>query len=103
MFFSTNRCCSVPLHVLLTDLIESQGGSYHLIRALDRFGAIASADTHRRYVQYIIEKQLEVGMCMHDLDISKFTVVTIDNIDFLQRHSQVYCGDQSRGFHGAST
>ena len=31
MFFATNRCCSIPLHVLLTDLIDSQGGSHELI------------------------------------------------------------------------
>ena len=44
MFFATNS--SVPLHVLLTDLIESQGGSYELIKTLNKFGAVASIDIH---------------------------------------------------------
>ncbi len=41
MFFAHNKCCSVPLHLLLTDLIDSQGGSSELIRILNRFGAVA--------------------------------------------------------------
>ena len=36
------------------------------------------------------------------MDLRKFTVVTVDNIDFLQRHAMVYCGDQSRSWHGTS-
>lgn len=101
MFFATNTSCSVPLHVLLTDVIESQGGSYDLIRTLNKFGAVASIDTHRRYVQYQVQKQMEVGL-LNDLDRQKFTVVTVDNIDFLQRHAMVYCGDQGRSWHGTT-
>ena len=33
------------MDLLLTDLIDSQGGSCELIRVLNRFGAIASSDT----------------------------------------------------------
>ena len=39
---------------------------------------------------------------MNNLDLLKFIVATVDNIDFLQRHSMVYCGDQGRSWHGTT-
>jgi len=60
VLFGTNRCCSVPLHLLLTDLIDSQGGSNELIRLSNRLGAVASVETHRRYVQFQLEKKSPV-------------------------------------------
>ena len=56
MLFTTNSQCSFPLRVLLTDAIETCGGSPRLTRLLNRFGACASTDTHDRYVQYRVEK-----------------------------------------------
>ena len=101
MLFATNRCCSVPLHILLTDLIDSQGGSYELIRILNRLGAVASVDTHRRYVQFQVAQKMSAGL-LQNLDLSLFTVTSVDNIDFLQRHSFVYSGDQGRSWHGTT-
>ena len=101
MLFNTNRTCSVPLHILLTDLVEAQGGSSELIRLLNTVGAIASADTHQRYVQYQVERKYKKGI-LSELEMDRFTVVSIDNIDFLQRHAFVYCGDQSRSWHGTT-
>ena len=100
MFFATNTCCSFPLHVLLTDIVDSQGGSYELIRILNKFGAIASVDTHRRYVQYQVSKIQEVGVC-HQLNPGVLSIVTIDNVDIAQRHAMVY-NRQNRGFHGTT-
>ena len=80
MLFATNRCCSVPLHILLTDLIDSQGGSYELIRILNRIGAVASVDTHRRYVQFQVAQKMSAGL-LQNLDLSLFTVTSVDNID----------------------
>lgn len=37
-----------------------------------------------------------------ELNLDNFTAVSIDNIDFLQRHSFVFCGDQSRSWHGTT-
>ena len=59
ILFNTNRTCSVPLHVLLTDLVESQGGSSELVHLLNSVGAIASVDTHQRHVQFYIERKRE--------------------------------------------
>ena len=39
-----NWCCSVPLHILLTDYIEASGGSSELITMLNRLGAVASSE-----------------------------------------------------------
>ena len=101
MLFATTRCCSVPLHILLTDLIDSQVGSYELIRILNRLGAVASVDTHRRYIQFQVAQKMSAGL-LHNLDLSLFTVTSVDNIDFLQRHSFVYSGDQGRSWHGTT-
>ena len=101
MLFATNRCCSVPSHILLTDLIDSQGGSYELIRILNRIGAVASVDTHRCYVQFQVAQKMSAGL-LQNLDLSLFTVTSVDNIDFLQRHSFVYSGDQGRSWHGTT-
>ena len=46
--------CTLTLR--LTDLIDSQGRSCGLIRVFNRFGAIASSDTHRQYVQLVQQK-----------------------------------------------
>ena len=101
ILFNTNRSSSVPLHLLLTDLVEFQGGSSELIHFLNSVGAIASADTLQRHVQFYIEKRRKRGI-LSELDLEKFTIVSIDNIDFLQRHASVYCGDQSRSWHGTT-
>ncbi len=69
MFFAHNKCCSVPLHLLLTDLIDSQGGSSELIRILNRFGAVASNDTHRRYVQFKVQQKMKSGY-LNDLNLN---------------------------------
>ena len=57
IFFNTNCTCSVPMHLLLTNLVEAHGGSSELIRLLNSVGAIASAVTHQRYVQFQIERK----------------------------------------------
>ena len=101
MLFNTNRMCSVPLHLLLTDLVEAQGGSSELVRLLNNVGAIASADTHQRHVQFYIERKRKEGI-LSELNVEQFTVVSVYNIDFLQRHAYVYCGDQSRSWHGTT-
>lgn len=98
MLFNTNRSCSMPMHVLLTDLVDAQGGSIELIRTLNRLGAIACADTQQRYVQFVVEKQLREGLVL-ELDKKVFWAVTVDNLDFLKPHAFVFSGDQTRSIH----
>ena len=44
---------------------------------------------------------LKAGL-LSELSEDKFTVVSVDNIDWLQRHAAVYCGDQKRSWHGTT-
>ncbi len=39
---------------------------------------------------------------LNDLNLNNFTVATVDNIDFLPKHSFVFHGDQSRSWHGTT-
>ncbi len=48
LLFCTDDRCSVPLHTLVTDTVDSQGGSALLIRLLNRLGVCASFDTLNR-------------------------------------------------------
>ena len=86
----------MPLHILLTDLIDSQGGSYELIRILNRLGAVASVRTVSCGAENVCrcspEPRFESVHCN----------IRVDNIDFLQRHSFVYSGDQGRSWHGTT-
>ena len=44
-FCANGGHCSIPLHVLLTDYIDANGGSVKVITILNRFGAVASIET----------------------------------------------------------
>ena len=46
LMFCTNSQCNMPFHVLLTDVIESYGGSSELIKLFNRLRVVASRDTH---------------------------------------------------------
>ncbi len=45
LLFCTDERCSMPLHTLLTDLVDSQGGTKVLVKILNRFG-ICDPQTH---------------------------------------------------------
>ena len=82
LMFCTNRKFSIPLHILLTDIVDSCGGSKELIQILNHFGAIASTDSHKRYIQYQITRRLQEGLTAN-LHKDAFTVLSVDDIDFL--------------------
>ena len=44
--FCTDDRCSFPLHTLVTDLVDSQGGSALLIKILNRLGVYVHHPTH---------------------------------------------------------
>ena len=49
LLFCTDERCHLPLHALITDALESNGGSTMLIKMLNRLGACSSADTLARH------------------------------------------------------
>ena len=98
IFFCADSRCSNPMYVLLTDIVDSHGGSNELIEVLNRIGAIASLDTRNRAILPVIKKAQESGI----LSPSAFTICFFDNLDYLSSNATVYCGDQHRSWHGTS-
>ena len=101
ILFCTDDKCSFPLHTLITDTIESQGGSGVLVKILNRLGVCASLDTLSRFIQY----KADSSKCNNKpryLNPESFTVVSADNIDFMHSFARVYCGQQTSSWHGTT-
>lgn len=90
----------MPLHTLITDLIESQGGSSVLVRSLNRLGVCACADTLARFIQHRVSCSDE--NLLKRLPEDAFTIVSADNIDFMHSFAQVFCGNQKASWHGTT-
>ena len=101
IFFTMNRQCSFPIHTLIADAIKTWGGSNKLVRVLNRLGVCASSETHARYIQYRVKKVLEEGP-MAKFPGDAFTLVSVDNIDFIHSYARVYCGKQVSSWHGTT-
>ena len=71
-----------------------------MVTVLNRFGAVASADTHSRFLQDLSADSK--AMLEHNLSPNAFCIVSVDNIDILQSHAQVYASDSHRSYHGTS-
>ena len=87
--FCTNDRCSIPVHTLITDTIESCGGSTQLVRTLNRLGVCSSADTLARAIQYRVKERENRGP-EHDCVPNAITIISADNIDFLHSYAQVF-------------
>ena len=98
LLFCTDDRCSMPVHTLMTDLVESQGGSALLIKIMNRLGACASADTLSRFIQYKVTSLDQRKQLKPD----SFTVVSADNVDFLHSYARVFCGNQNSSWHGTT-
>ena len=90
ILFCTDARCSRPLHQLLMNVVESQGGSAVLIKILNRLGVCASADTLSRFVQHKIHTGVLKAMKCKDT----FMALSVDNIDFRHGFSRVNVGQQ---------
>ena len=100
MMFCINNKYTIPLHTLVIDPIEGQGGSAILIKMLNQLGLCASADTPARYIQHkSINEEAAMNCC---LTSDSFMVVSADNIDFLHSYARVYKGSKNSSWHGLS-
>ena len=102
--FSVHSCfvlmMTIQLHMLVTDVIEGQGGSATLIKILNQLGVCSSADTLSRYIlNRTSNPQTRMDQCLNQ---DGFTIVSTDNIDFLHSYARVYKGSQNSGWHGVS-
>ena len=83
----------------MTDVIESCGGSQCLIRILIWLGVCASIETHRRYVQYQVQRLRKEGP-MKECPEDTLTIFSADNLDYIHSFSRAYCEKQQSSWHG---
>ncbi len=86
---------------IITDLIESCGGSTKLIRYLNRLGICSSLDTLSRVIQQHVKMREHKGP-EQELCSSAMIIVSADNIDFLHKYAHNFCGRQSTSWHGTT-
>ena len=101
IIFITNSECNSPFHAVLSDVIESCGGSTELITILNRFGICSSVDTLKHIIHSASVDRRSAGTKSLLVD-SAFTIASTDNVDFLQSNAAVYSGDQHRSWHATS-
>ena len=80
----------MPMHLLIADLIESQGGTAFLIQELNKLGVCSSQETLKRFIQSKVDTKVGKHPCQTFFNCDSFTVVSVDNIDFLYIASQGY-------------
>ena len=100
ILFCTNNWCSMPVHVLLTDVIKAGGGSSECVRILNRLGAIACEETHNRLVTRVSSKRK--NEILLELTSKECRLASIDNIDVLLSNASAYAGKPSNIWHGTS-
>ena len=72
----------LPMHNLITDMVDSYGGSTKLIQSLNRLGMCSSLDTLSGVVQQQVTIQEQKGP-EKELCPLVMMIVSADNIDFL--------------------
>ena len=91
-----NEDFTIPLHTLITDIVDGQGGSALLIRILNRLGVCSSLESLNRYMQ---DKRANRENCInHALSSDSFTVISLDNIDFVHSYARIF----KSSWHGTS-
>ena len=75
ILFCTDDRCSQPLHTLVTDVVDGQGGSAQLVRILNRLGVCTSIDSLSCFIQNHIQqcKDEYKDKCLNP---TSFTVVS---------------------------
>ena len=102
LMFCANNQCSMPLHILVADLVESQGGTAFLIKALNKLGVCSSEDTLHRFIQSKVDTRDDKHPCNGYFNSDTFTIVSVDNIDFLHSFARVFKGSENSSWHGTT-
>ncbi len=89
------------MHTLITDVIETCGGSARPQKLLNQLGACASIDPHASYVQYRAQKIKEGPMASYPLN-SFIMLVSADNLDFKHCFARIYSEKQQLSWHGTT-
>ncbi len=100
--FDMNPRCGYPLHVMIADLVESQGGSDKLINALSKFGITVCRSTHRRFIQIVINAIVNAGGPLRKWIPGVFGIGSVDNLDRRAPKAEVRCNQQSRCWNGTT-
>ena len=101
MLHCVNSHCSLPLHLVLADVVDSYSGSAELLSILNRLGATSSRDTSEGF--QVAQAVSRNSLVMRDLiNPSSFCTASIDNIDKNCPFAAVYTEQSSRGFHSIS-
>ena len=91
-----NEDFTIPLHTLITDIVDGQGGSALLIHILNRLGVCSSLESLNRYMQ---DKRANRENCInHALSPDSFTVISLDNVDFVHSYARIF----KSSWHGTS-
>ena len=101
IMFCVDDRCSIPFHTMITDTIESCGGSSQLIRILNRLDVCSSADTLARTIQCRVKERERKGPeeeCWPHAP----TILSMDIIDFQHSYARVFCGQQTSSWHGTT-
>jgi len=93
LLFTINRKCSLPLHTLITEIVDTCGGSHRLKQILNRLGICSSSETHNRYIASRVEKKRNEGI-LTGIAMNYPITVSADNLDYRQSYSRVYHGNQ---------
>ena len=68
MMFCIDDRCSMPMHTLVPDMVDSQGGYALLMKFLNRLCVYASADTLSRFIQFKVSSYQELRKKYSNLD-----------------------------------
>ena len=73
----TDDCCYLPLHNLITDVVDSLGGSTQLLKILNRLGVYSSSDSLARYTGWQNEKWRNQSRNVLEIPSLSFQQITL--------------------------
>ena len=86
----------------MADLVASQGRTAFLIQALNKLGVCSSHDTLKQFIQRKLDAQVKNHPYSTLFNLNTFTVISVDNIDFLHSYARVFKGTNNSCWHGTT-